>query len=437
MKIRTNTSFWRGGSSEGGQAVVLIAIVFLGLIMAIGLAVDAGQLYSARRTMQEAADAAAYAGAVVRYQLGSVATARAAAINDATLNGYTNGIGGFTVAVNAPPTSGLYSGNDRYVEVIISGSVRTALVPAQSSLSFVRVRGTAGAEPLNNQYAIMALDRGNVPSSFNASPNADIHLTGGGILVNSTSATAGTSSECTAARFTIGLPYGTQINGTASGCFPATGAGLTVGQPQQPDPFAGFAKPSPAGMTVYNTASGTIDPGVYTVSIGGAGNTLVTLNPGIYILKNGINAAGNADIVSNPGGVFIFNTHSNYPAPFRPGVDTCGPINLAGNAVSSISAMTPTYVNTLAPAAQERTYVNFLVYQDPACTNAMTISGNGSFTGAGTIYVPNGTFRFNGNNASLTGSQLIARSVDIQNGNISIDFNPGNTAQPILPRLSE
>ena len=32
--------------------------------------------------------------------------------------------------------------------------------------------------------------------------------------------------------------------------------------------------------------------------------------------------------------------------------------------------MTPAYVNTLAPAAQERTYVNFLVYQDPACTNA-------------------------------------------------------------------
>ena len=54
-----NVSFWRGGSSEGGQAVVLIAIVFLALTMAVGLAIDAGQLYSARRTMQEAADAAA------------------------------------------------------------------------------------------------------------------------------------------------------------------------------------------------------------------------------------------------------------------------------------------------------------------------------------------------------------------------------------------
>ena len=437
MKIKTSNSFWRGGSSEEGQAVVMIAIVFLALMMAIGLAVDAGQLYSARRTMQEAADAAAYAGAVVRYQAGSVATARAAAINDATLNGYTNGLNGFTVTVNAPPTSGLYSGNDRYVEVIISGGVRTALVPAQSTLSFVRVRGTAGAEPLNNQYAIMALDRTNRPSAFDVGPNADIHLTGGGILVNSTSNTAATSAQCTAGRFTVALPWGTDVNGNASGCFPPTGDGLDVGQPQQADPFSGFLRPSPTGMTVYNSANGTIDPGVYNNEVGGAGNTTIRLNPGIYILKNGVNASGNADLIANPGGVFIFNTHSNYPGTFRPGTDTCGPLNLSGNAATDLQAMTPAYVNTLPAGALERTYVNFLVYQDPVCTNPMTISGNGAFVGTGTIYVPSAAFVFNGNNATLTGSQLVAKTVDIQNGNITIDFDPGNTAQPILPRLSE
>lgn len=434
MKTRTgDQSFWRGGAGESGQAVVLIAIVFLGLMMAIGLAVDAGQLYSARRTMQEAADAAAYAGAVVRYQQGSVATAYAAAVNDAALNGFTNGINGFTVTVNVPPKSGLYTGDDRYVEVIIFGSVRTALVPAQSTLSTVRVRGTAGAEPLNSQYAIMALDRNNTPSALDVGPNADIHLTGGGILVNSSSATAATSAQCTPSRFTVGPPYGTDVNGTASGCFPV----LDVGQAQQADPFAGFPKPSPVGMTVYSSASGTINPGVYTATLGGAGNTLINLNPGIYILKDGINASGNADLVSNSGGVFIFNTYTNYPAPFQPGVDTCGPLNLSGNATTNLTAMTPTYVNTLPPGALERTYVNFLVYQDPACTNTMTIAGNGSFIGTGTIYVGNAPFVFNGNNATLTGSQLVAKTINIQNGNITIDFSAANTAQPILPRLSE
>ena len=427
-----NVSFWRGGSSEGGQAVVLIAIVFLALTMAVGLAVDAGQLYSARRTMQEAADAAAYAGAVVRYQNGSVATARAAAIYDATLNGYTNGVNGFTVTVNAPPTSGLYSGNDRYVEVIISGGVHTALVPAQSAISFVRVRGTAGAEPLNNNYAIMALDRLNTPSSFYAGPNADIHLTGGGILVNSSSATAAWSDECDATRFTVALPWGTDVNGNATGCFPPTGDGLDVGQPQQADPFSGFPKPSTSGMTTYNALPGgdpaPLTPGVWTVEIGGGGNNLFTMASGVYILKGGgIDLGGNADIQSLPGGVFIFNTHSNYPNTFRPGIDSCGEINLQGNANTTLAAMTT------------GRYANFLLYQDPVCTNEMKIGGSQTavFAGTGTIYLPTAKFTLDGNNATLTGSQLIAKNVDIQNGNITIDFNPANAAQPILPRLSE
>jgi hypothetical protein len=431
--------FWRGGDGEGGQAVVLIAIVFLAMLMVVGLAVDAGQLYVARRTMQEAADAGAYAGAVVRYQGGSVAQARSAAVSDVIRNGYQNGVQGFNVTVNVPPTGGLYVGNDRYVEVLINGGVRTALVPGQNTITNVGVRGVAGAEPLNNGYAIMALDRGNVPGAFRAGPNADIHLNGGGILVNSTAGGAGDSSQCTTGRFTIETPYGTDVAGTGTGCFPTTGDGLDNNQPQQADPFAGFPKPNTSAMTVFTNAGAAITTGVYTDEIGGAGNTTVVMGPGIYVLKRGINASGNADIVGND--VFIFNTHTNYPGAYRPGTDSCGPINLSGNGTTTVSAMTPTYVATLPLVGglppQETNYVNFLVYQDPACTNTMTIAGNGNFDGTGTIYVPNAAFVFDGNNAALHGSQLIARTVDIQNGNITIDYNNGNTAQPILPRLSE
>ena len=431
--------FWRGSESEGGQAVVLIAITFLAMLMIVGLAIDAGQLYVARRTMQEAADAGAYAGAVVRYQGGSVAQARAAAVTDVTKNGYTDGTAGFTVTVNVPPTNGLNVGDDRYVEVLISGGVRTSLTPGQSVTTNVGVRGVAGSEPLNNFYAIMALDRGSTPGAFNASPNADIHLTGGGILVNSTAAGGAQSSECTASRFTISTPFGTDVAGTGTGCFPTTGDGLDSNQPQQADPFSGFPKPSTSGMTVFNSAGASVTPGVYNHELGGAGNTTVAMAPGIYVLKDGINASGNADIIGT--NIFIFNTHSNYPGAYRPGVDTCGPINLSGNAASVIAAMTPAYVAGLPLVGglppQETNYVNFLVYQDPSCTNAMEIAGNGNFDGTGTIYIPNAAFVFDGNNAALHGSQLVAKTVDIQNGNITIDFNPANTAQPILPRLSE
>ena len=53
---------------EQGQAVIVVAFSMLMLIFAVGLAIDIGQIYNGRRTAQEAADAAAYAGAIALYQ---------------------------------------------------------------------------------------------------------------------------------------------------------------------------------------------------------------------------------------------------------------------------------------------------------------------------------------------------------------------------------
>lgn len=454
------TRFLRGETE--GQAIVLIALVLLVLFMFVGLAVDAGQLYAARRTMQEAADSAAYAGAVVIYQGGTKSLsgpcgltlttpsdARNAAVTDATKNGFTDGVAGSTVTINNPPRSGPYCGDANYVEVIIQSSVQTTLVPAESGLTTVRVRGVAGAEPLNNGYAIMALNRGNTPSAFTDGPNADIHLTGGGVFVNSISATAATNSQSDPCRFTIQAPFGIDISGGSGSAWPSSPClvppsapfPVNTTQPQVPDPFAGFPKPSTAGLPLCSSMSspgcqdalGRQNPGVYTASLGGAGGTTLTLNPGIYILEAGINIAGNADMISrndlscqgppNTCGVFFFNTKTNYPNSAAG--DTCGAVNLVGNAATNLQAQTI------------GTYANMLVYQDPICTAGMTIKGNGSFTSTGSVYLPSASFAFSGNNATLNGSQLVADTVNVQNGNIAINFSGATTAQPILPRLSE
>ncbi len=434
---------------ERGQAVVLIAFVILGLLMFAGIATDAGQLYSARRTMQEAADAGTYAAAVAVYQGGTKSASGAcgatatdpttdaykAAAADATRNGFTNGLAGQIVTINNPPRSGSYCGDARYTELIIETDVKTTLVPAEAAFTHVRVRSVAGAEPLNNGFAIMVLDRGMTASAFYDGPNVDIHLAGGGILVNSTSPTAAVNSQTSCTRFTISTPSGVDIAGnTASvwpNCPPPNNFEVLTGQPQVADPFAGYLKPSTNGLLVCaalnapgcQDLNGHQNPGIYLVTIGGAANKTITLNPGIYILEAGINAAGNANIVGAPGGVFLFNTKTNYPSPGAS--DTCGSINLVGNGLSSLQAMT------------SGPYANMLVYQDPVCTAGMVIAGNGTFDGSGTIYLPSAPFTFDGNNATLTGSQLIAKTVNLQNGNITIDFSSGNTAQPILPRLSE
>jgi hypothetical protein len=424
--MRRFARFFSTGEGERGQAVVLVGLVMTAMLMGVGLAVDAGQVYSARRTMQEAADAGAYAGAVAIYQGGNSSQAVAAAVADVTRNGYVNGgDGGLTyVTVNHPPTGGAHAGDVKYVEVIVGTQVRTALLPAQSQLNHVRVRGVAGAEPLNNGYAIMALDRGNTPDAMNVELGGNVTVDGAGILVNSTNTEAADNQGT--GNITVVAPFGTDVAGGVEGSWPNPNPGA----PQKPDPFAGYPKPNTDGMTVYTSLPPappstpptiTLNPGIYTVPIQAAGGTTIVLNSGIYIVKAGINGTGNADLRSGAGGVFIFNTTMNYPDSGG----TCASVKLAGNASSSLAPLTT------------GTYAGLLFYQDPACTAEFVIAGNGVLSASGTIYLPNAAFRMDGNNATLTGSQLVAKTVNIQNGDISITFNSGTTAQPVLPRLSE
>ena len=56
--MRTLRYFGRAG--EDGQAIVLIAICMMAMLFAIGLAIDSGTLFVAKRTIQEAAASAAF-----------------------------------------------------------------------------------------------------------------------------------------------------------------------------------------------------------------------------------------------------------------------------------------------------------------------------------------------------------------------------------------
>jgi len=77
------------------------------------------------------------------------------------------------------------------------------------------------------------------------------------------------------------------------------------------------------------------------------------------------------------------------------------------------------------------------VYQDPTCTTSLRVDGTGSLDAGGTIYLPNGAIQLDGNNATIDGGQLIAKTIDLQNGDLNINYSAGTTATPILPRLAE
>lgn len=426
-----------GPKEQGGQMIVMVAIVFMALLFVVGLAVDAGQLFSAKRSQQEAADAASFAGAVVIYQNGTTAQAIAAAVADATKNGFTDGVSNTTVTVNAPPTSGPYAGESpvRHVEVIIVHQVTTTLVPAEAAFNPVRARGVAGAEPFNNQYAIMVLSptcAGGTTPTFTASNNVDLHVTGGSIWVNASCSTA--VSGFTGTDFTLASPYVLDIVGGSTDTFPP-GVTAVTGLVSQPDPFAGF--PVPDGKSYDGVHTLPTDPanitGTSTAVEGIYSATTITgkaLCHGIYILK-GVGAGGDMSkdtTHTDPntgtacdGRVLIYNTMTNWPAS----TGTCSSIGQNGNHPITILPMTT------------GTYANMQLYQDKACTATLLVGVGSVVSTGGTIYLPSAAMSFNGNATSITAGQIVAKTIDLQNANLDVNFSSGTTAAPILPRLAE
>jgi len=78
-----------------------------------------------------------------------------------------------------------------------------------------------------------------------------------------------------------------------------------------------------------------------------------------------------------------------------------------------------------------------LLYQDKNCTQNVIFSGSSlTFDVGGTLYVPNAGVQLNGH-ATVTGGQIVAKTVDTQNGVVTVSFDPTNAASPILPRLTK
>ncbi len=107
-----------------GQVLALFALSLVAVLSAAALAFDAGLMYVERRDQQNAADAAALAGA--RYLTSSTPDARQdatdAAALVATANGFTDTKNNARVAIHVPPVTGPYVGRNGFIEVQISAT---------------------------------------------------------------------------------------------------------------------------------------------------------------------------------------------------------------------------------------------------------------------------------------------------------------------------
>src|SRR5947208_10296068 len=133
---------------NGGQTLVLAALMLTIFIGFVGLASDTGYFFDYRRRMTAAADSAAVAGAMeakrnpTSTQVTTVARAAAAA------SGFTDGTNEITVTVNRPPVSGYNAGNNKYVEVLINRPQPTFFLRALNiATTTVGARAVSGPGP--------------------------------------------------------------------------------------------------------------------------------------------------------------------------------------------------------------------------------------------------------------------------------------------------
>jgi Flp pilus assembly protein TadG len=473
--------------AEAGQALVLGAVGLIALLGFAGLAVDMGMLRYEKRLQQTAADAAAIAGAsnLPAAYGGPGSTAVTIAAQDASAaNGFTdssgntgcpNAVGCVTVTVNNPPLSGPHTGNNAYVE---------ALVTAVHPTYFMRALG-ANQEAVTARAVATQTDSGPGDACLYSlgAPSASIegvNLTGSailnapncGIVDNGNFNTKGSDIIVNAGTFGVSGGWNSSGPGGTVTC-----TSQSAGCPSSPmaaatDPLAGLASPCTQGYPctvcplgsnctvsdpAINISGGsacgtgctfdgttyTISPGTYSsISIGGAGsNPNVVFQPGIYIIDGALscsvgacfNETGNATITGN-GVMFYFLNNST--------------VNITGTPILNLTAPSPSNCPTCPTQ-----YDGILMYQAPCPPGALsstcgksppydvnlwknymltgdqgpTLGGNSTGTNySGALYFPSDQITFYGNNGDTINVAMVVSYSIALSGNPTVNLlGPG------------
>lgn len=379
---------------ESGTTAVTFGLLITVALGFVGLGVDLGAAYQARRHVQSAADSSAFSGATTLLAgddsivgVGHAVSAR---------YGFVDGQDGVTVTINKPPTSGQYTDLAQAVEVIIQRpGIRFFSALFGSGQSSIRGRAVAkvnaGAEAcvvaLNNSISISS---------------ASLQAEGCSLYSNSAAANAfdmsGTSSLTAAG---VGVVGGSVIgsNSTIS-----TQNGVQTGQRPIQDPYRNVPIPPYSGCSFNNASlkTGTYG-GSYTSPVVfcnglliNSGST-VTLNPGIYIIDRGEFRVNGGGTIRGTGVTIVLtsSTGSDYAYAIFNGQSI---VELTGPSTGPTAGMV-LYQDRRAPSSGE---------------NILNGGAGQSLTGA--VYFPNQMIRYSGGSPTSMGgcTQLIGGAINLR-----------------------
>jgi Flp pilus assembly protein TadG len=407
-------------NAQTGAVAVYVGLTIPLFVGAGGLAVDVTGWYRAKRNIQSAADAAAYAAALNLAQQGLAqapdqAALQAAANDAAARNG-----------VSAPVTLSFVDA--RSIEVIATEPAPLFFTSAfLDSAPAITARSVARA--VVSDACIWSLHP-SARAAFEIAGSASVNLACG-VVVNSTDPEAAleqTGSSCLSAT-------SVSVRGDYAGnCVTPQPEVFT---PDYGDPLSHLQPPAygscdfPNKVTVdaaYANQQGggpvSLPNGVYCGGLEIKANQTVIFQPGLYVLKGGqFYIAGNAHVSNtedSSGGVtfYLTGTGGNYATlRFESGADI---------------TLTPMTVPPLE---------NVLFYQDPnaPANGSNRVAGGATMDLTGILYFPNQHLEFTGGSSMDEAEVLIVSSTITFTGNtyLNADYASGLLPEQYYVRLVE
>lgn len=423
-------------SDERGQVLVMTALCMACLLGALGLAVDVGVLFNARRQMQTAADAAAMAAATEVFYNGTAsANINTRAYAAAKANGVDNTVAGNVVMVAVGPT--LQPGNfscASCVQVRLSKPSPTMFMQTVSQFFFknhsfdkvnVSAMGVAGAPGYS--HTCMYVMNPTADDTFDIHGAGKINASGCDVYVNSSSdkalcvtGSAGKSDLSPGGSIVV---HGGQDS--AGNCHGDPGPPTTLHSGVESSPYSKTLPTNPntncnAGNTIDLAASGgsltgtVAGPGYgnyvcYTDSAKTKGSiTPVTLSsaslgPGNYIFQTGVTISGATTIGTGSGNATAANGGAT--------------VIVTGGTYDSGTATT---FYDYAPADTNNTYNGVAIYQVATDSNSMTLQfGSGSSVFMGCVYAPTAPVTLHDQGGAVNATQLIVDSIYL-NGTVNL-----------------
>jgi Flp pilus assembly protein TadG len=439
------------GKDESGQTAVLLVLGFTVLAGCLGLAIDTGLFFVAKRNTQIAADAAAVAGALDYKYNATVSTAKSTGQTAATANGVTNGTNGAVVTINVPPLNGPYASTTGFVEAIVSRPASTFFF-GMLNLGSVTVSARAVAGSGNVAGCLWAL----------AKSGTDVSVTGSGSFTASNCTIYDDSSSNNALTLT-GSGSITGKNIAIVGNYTDTGSGTihpdppTTGIAPAADPLANVPTPTYSTGTCSSnctqnfsgSSNNSIGPGTYN-QISNTGSGTLTLTPGNYIINGNLSNTGSGNLVLGAGNYTItgnFTTTGSGALTLGAGsYAVLGNLSLTGSgALTGVGVTFYTDGSSTVTgsgsmdleAPTSGTYDGVMFFQDRSDTHTMSLTGSGGATFKGIVYAAAAPVTVTGSGSWNIDADFIADSINLTgSGSVSDtsyqSINPGS----VLSRMA-